>query len=237
MHAMSAIYRREMRSYFVSPVAYIVLTVFFILSGFFFTQIVKYTGQANLGGLFGNLAIVLLFTIPFITMRLVAEEKRSGTIELLLTSPVKPFEIIMAKFLAAWSLIGLAIAGTLIYTLLLLLHSPMETGPLLMGYLGIILLSGALAALGVLASSLAESQIAAGIIGFGISFILMLLNWVGQSGQDAIHYVLREVSVIHHYGDFLEGYLTKHVVFSFFGGALPLLCRQVARIDSEVRKS
>jgi len=223
MHAMSAIYRREMRSYFVSPVAYIVLTVFFILSGFFFTQIVKYTGQANLGGLFGNLAIVLLFTIPFITMRLVAEEKRSGTIELLLTSPVKPFEIIMAKFLAAWSLIGLAIAGTLVYTVLLLLHSPMETGPLLMGYLGIILLSGALAALGVLASSLAESQIAAGIIGFGISFILMLLNWVGQSGQDAIHYVLREVSVIHHYGDFLEGIFdAKHLVFFLFWGVLCL---------------
>ncbi len=223
MHAMSAIYRREMRSYFVSPVAYIILTVFFILSGFFFTQIVNYTGQANLGGLFGNMAIVLLFTVPFITMRLVAEEKRSGTIELLLTSPVKPVEIILGKFFAAWSLIGLAVAGTLLYVILFLLHSPMETGPLVMGYLGLILLSGALVALGLLASALAESQIAAGILGFGISFILMLLNWVGQSGKDAIHYVLRELSLVHHYGDFLEGIFdAKHVVFFLFWGVLCL---------------
>jgi len=220
---MSAIYRREMRSYFVSPVAYIILTVFFILSGFFFTQIVNYTGQANLGGLFGNMAIVLLFTVPFITMRLVAEEKRSGTIELLLTSPVKPVEIILGKFFAAWSLIGLAVAGTLLYVILFLLHSPMETGPLVMGYLGLILLSGALVALGLLASALAESQIAAGILGFGISFILMLLNWVGQSGKDAIHYVLRELSLVHHYGDFLEGIFdAKHVVFFLFWGVLCL---------------
>jgi len=212
-----------MRSYFVSPVAYIILTVFFILSGFFFTQIVNYTGQANLGGLFGNMAIVLLFTVPFITMRLVAEEKRSGTIELLLTSPVKPVEIILGKFFAAWSLIGLAVAGTLLYVILFLLHSPMETGPLVMGYLGLILLSGALVALGLLASALAESQIAAGILGFGISFILMLLNWVGQSGKDAIHYVLRELSLVHHYGDFLEGIFdAKHVVFFLFWGVLCL---------------
>lgn len=223
MSAILTIYRREMQSYFVSPVAYIILTVFYLLSGFFFTQITNYTPDANLSTLFGNIAIILLFTVPFITMRLVAEEKRSGTIELLLTSPIRPVEIILGKFLAAWSLVCLGIAGTLLYVFFFLLHSPMETGPLVMGYLGLLLLAGALVALGLLTSTLAESQIAAGILGFGISFILMLLNWVGQSGKDAIHYILRELSLIHHYSDFLEGILdAKHVVFFLFWGVLCL---------------
>ena len=217
MNAFSALYRREMRSYFVSPVAYIILAVFFILSGFFFFQIVSFTGQANLSGLFGNIAVILLFTTPFITMRLVAEEKRSGTMELLLTSPVRPLEIILAKFMAAWSLIGIALAGTFVYVVLLLLHSPMEFGPLFTGYLGLVFLSGALVALGLLASALAESQIAAGIIGFGLSFLLMLLNWVGQAGKDVLHVVLRELSLVHHYGDFIEGIFdAKHIVFYLF---------------------
>jgi ABC-2 type transport system permease protein len=217
MRAFAVLYRREMRSYFVSPVAYIVLTLFFILSGFFFYNTISGGGQATMSGVFGVLANLLLFTTPFITMRLIAEEKRSGTMELLLTSPVRPLDIILAKFFAAWSLVGIVIAGTLFYVLLILIHSPMEFGPLFLGYLGLILLSGAFVALGLLASSVAESQMSAGILGFGLSFILVLLEWVGQGGKGAVHAVLRELSLFNHFGDFYTGIFDfKHVIFFLF---------------------
>jgi len=221
MKAIATLYRREMRSYFVSPVAYIVLTLFFILAGFFFYNTITGNRQASMHGVFGILANLLLFTTPFITMRLIAEEKRSGTMELLLTSPVRPLDIILAKFLAAWSLIGIVIGGTLLYVVLILLHSPMELGPLVMGYLGLILLSGAFVALGLLASSLAESQMSAGIMGFGFSFILILLEWVGQGGKGILHAILRELSVFSHFGDFYLGVFDiKHVIFFLFWGVV-----------------
>jgi len=221
MRALITLYRREMRSYFVSPVAYIVLTLFFILSGFFFYNTITAGGQASMSGVFGILANLLLFTTPFITMRLIAEEKRSGTMELLLTSPVRPIDIILAKFFAAWSLIGIVIAGTLFYVLLLLIHSPMEAGPLVLGYLGLIFLSGAFVALGLLASSLAESQVAAGIMGFGFSFLLILLEWVAQGGKGILHAILRELSLFGHFGDFYMGVFDiKHVIFFLFWGVV-----------------
>jgi len=223
MRAFITLYRREMRSYFVSPVAYIVLTLFFVLAGFFFYNILVSTLQASMSGVFGILANILLFTTPFITMRLVAEEKRSGTMELLLTSPVRSLDIILAKFFAAWSLIGIVIAGTLIYVILLLAFSQegMEAGPLVLGYIGLILLSGAIVALGLLASSLAESQMAAGIMGFGFSFILILLEWVGQGGKGIIHAILREISLFAHFGDFYLGVFDiKHLVFFLFWGVV-----------------
>ena len=223
MRAITTLYCREMRSYFVSPVAYIVLTLFFVLAGFFFYSTITSGRQASMHGVFGILANLLLFTTPFITMRLIAEEKRSGTMELLLTSPVRPLDIILAKFLAAWSLIGIVIAGTLLYVVLILVHSPqgMEVGPLFLGYLGLILLSGAFVALGLLASSLAESQMSAGILGFGFSFVLLLLEWVGQSGKGIIHAILREISLFSHFGDFYLGVFdVQHVIFYLFWGVI-----------------
>jgi ABC-2 type transport system permease protein len=216
MNNILTIYKREMRSYFVSPVAYIILAVFFLISGFFFYQIVSYTQQASLGGVLGNMAVIFLFLTPFITMRLVAEEKKSGTMELLLTSPITPIQIIIGKFLAAMTIMKICIAGTLVYVLLLLAFSPtgLEWGPLFTGYLGLVFLTSAFVAIGVTASSVSESQIVAGILGFGISFLLLLLNWVGGAGKEFIHTVLRELSPISHYAEFADGIFDiKHIIY------------------------
>ncbi len=214
MRNICSIYRREIKSYFVSPIAYIVLTIFFIIGGFFFYQGVSYSQMANINGVLGDIAVVFLFLIPFLTMRLIAEEKKNGTLELLLTSPINPFQIIMGKFLSAMTIVLIAIGGTLLYLALLLIHSPVELGPIISGYLGLIFLSGSFVAVGVMASSLAESQMAAGIIGFGLSFLLMLINWAGQAGNGVLAVILREISPISHYMDFVRGIIDiKHVIF------------------------
>jgi ABC-2 type transport system permease protein len=214
MHNVMTIFKREIKSYFVSPVAYIVLTAFFLITGIFFNQIVAYSGQADLTGVLGNVAVFLLFLTPFITMKLLAEEKSSGTMELILTSPVTPLQVVLGKYFAAMAVVLIALGGTLIYVVLLLLQSPMEGGTLIMGYLGLLFLSSSFVAIGLTASAFSSTQISAGIVGFALSFGMMLANWVGGGGKDWIHRVLLEITPISHYAEFANGIFDlKHVIY------------------------
>jgi len=207
MSAIRSIYKREMKSYFVSPVAYVVLTIVFIIAGIFFYGYIKDARDANITNVLSNLAFVFLFLSPFVTMRLIAEEKAIGTLELLLTSPVTPFQIVMGKFLAAFSIMLLAIAGTLTYVLILLFHSSMEIGPVISGYLGLCFLSAAYIGIGLIASTFSESQIVAGIVGFGASLLLMLLYSFGGD-------LVKQISPISHYLEFANGIIeVKHLVY------------------------
>lgn len=207
MNTIKSIYKREMKTYFVSPVAYVVLTIVFIIAGIFFYGYIKGARDANITNVLSNLAFVFLFLSPFVTMRLIAEEKAAGTLELLLTSPVTPFQIVMGKFLAAFSIMLLAIAGTLLYVVILLFHSSMEIGPLISGYLGLCFLSAAYIGIGLIASTFSESQIVAGIVGFGASLVLMLLYSFGGE-------VMKQISPIAHYLEFANGIIeVKHLIY------------------------
>ncbi|MFQ6057700.1 MAG: ABC transporter permease [Anaerolineae bacterium] len=205
---------KELNTYFVSPVAYVVTAAFLVITGYFFSLIVFYTREASLRGLFHNMAIILLLISPALTMRLLAEEQRMGTIELLLTSPVRDWEVVLGKFLASLTLFAVMLALTLSYPLILKRFGNPDLGPLLGGYLGILLLGGAFLSVGLFTSSLTQNQIVAAILGFGALLILWLADlpsgFLGASLRGLFDYL----ALSGHFDDFTKGVIdTQHVIY------------------------
>lgn len=209
-----AIARRELESYFVSPIAYVVTAAFLFISGYFFTFILFYTRQATMRYLFSNLSIIALFVAPVLTMRLISEEKRSGTIELVLTSPVRDWEFVLGKYLAGLALFTLMLVLTLYYPLLLEIFGNPDRGAILAGYLGLWLYGAALLSVGVLASSLTRNQIIAAVLGFGLLLILWVCDAAGDFTGAPLSNFFRYLSLSAHYFDFPKGIVdTKDVVY------------------------
>ncbi|MBN1570526.1 MAG: ABC transporter permease [Acidobacteria bacterium] len=233
MQNILAIWQREMKSYFVSPIAYVVLTVFLFLSGLFFfgnlTEVVQYTmSQAQMGqgvspidvpayvtqSLFRTTSVILLFIIPMITMGLFSEEKKRGTIELLLTTPVGNFQAMMGKYLASVTFLFILFAASGIIISSLFIYGQPDLKPILSGYLGLFLYGAALLALGLFISTLTENQIVAVVITFGVSLVLWLVSVFSSSAAGATRDVINYLSVISHLDDFLKGVIdTSHVIY------------------------
>jgi len=190
------VFKKEMRLFFGSPVAYVVFTFFLLISGWFFSQIFLYYSDISMRSfmqpgmaqslnitesvmrpLFTNMSVVLLFFMPMLTMRLFAEEKKSGTMELLLTYPVRDGEVLAGKFLAAGALYVILLGLTLVYPGLIAYFTRVEWGPILTGYLGLVLTGATFLAVGVLISSLTENQIVAGFGTFGVLLALWIIGW------------------------------------------------------------
>src|SRR5215471_1489063 len=206
--------RKELGSYFASPVAYILLIMFGLIFGYFFWnalgEFVFESIQSQMSGqsfpmnlnewiirpLLSNLAVINLFFIPLITMRLFAEEKRTGTIELLATSPVRDIEIILGKWLAAVLLYACLLLFTAVNFGFLFKYGNPDWKPLLVGYLGVFLLAGALLAIGTFISSLTKNQIIAGAITFGICLVLWIISSVGEFETSVWSQVLSYMSVL-----------------------------------------
>lgn len=174
--AFRSLYIKEVRAYFDTPTAYVITTVLLVLSGYFFAQPLFLQNQAVLNGFVGIAPLLFLFFIPAITMRLYAEELKTGTIEIIATLPVRDEEILGAKFLAAMTLISFMLAGTLLYPLTLSRLGNPDWGAILCAYLGLILTAGVFTAIGVWSSSMTRNQIIAFIIAFLISFALVMLG-------------------------------------------------------------
>ena len=229
-----AIYKKELRLYFTSPVAYVLLTVFLLIAGWFFYTIFAFFTQASmqsamnpqmsrplnvtesvLGPLFSNVSVILLLMMPLVTMRLFAEERRSGTIELLLTYPVRDGAVLLGKYLGALTLYALMLAGTLLYPVLLIIfRAQPEWGPLASGYLGLLLMGGMFLAVGVFASSLTENQIVAALITWGILIMFWVIGWPADFVGGWLGTVLRHVSVLEHNDAFAKGVIdTKDVLY------------------------
>jgi ABC-2 type transport system permease protein len=223
--------RKELGSYFVSPVAYILLTMFGLIFGFFFWNGLRVfvmegmemqmRGQAfpmNLNEdiirpLLSNVSVIGLFFIPMITMRLFAEEKRTGTIELLATSPVRDVEIIIGKWLAAMALYSCLLLFTALNFAFLFRYGKPDWKPLAIGYLGLLLQAGALLAVGTFVSTLTKNQIIAGAVTFAICLLLWIVGWV-QYETATWAQVLSYMSVIVHFESFSKGVLdTKDAIF------------------------
>jgi ABC-2 type transport system permease protein len=244
-----AIANKEFRSYFSSPIAYVIIGLFAALFGVFYYFILDFFVRSSMqmspqfGGpqsmninqqlirpLMGNTSVVVLFVLPMITMRTYAEEKRSGTIELLLTSPVTDFQIIMGKFFGAMALYGVMLAVTLLYIALLFVYGNPEWRPIAIGYLGLLLLGGSFISLGLLISSLTKNQIVAGISTFAVLLILWVINWAANSAGPTMSSVLNYLSITDHFDDFSKGILdTKHLVYylSFITFGLFLTAKSV----------
>jgi len=244
MKGLSAIYGREMRSYFTSPIAYVVLTVFLVLTGLFFMGALRdyvsfdtylreqmlqagqaakpaNVGQFLLRRMFNSLAGLSLFVLPFITMGSFADEHRTGTMELLLTSPLAGTGIVLAKFLAASTVfvIMLGLAFGIMCTLFAYGNPHLPT--ILVGFLGLFLQGEAFLVVGLFISSMTRSQIVAGVGGLGAVLLLWLAGLLGEPGS-TLGRALSELSLVSHFEDFSKGILdTKHVAFYlcfiFFG--------------------
>jgi ABC-2 type transport system permease protein len=243
-----AIAQRELKAYFASPIAYIVIGFFVLLFGFFFYSLLLFFNQQSMrmmgfeGGptqnvneqmirpLFLNASVILLFVLPMITMRTYSEEKRSGTIELLLTAPLTDFQIIMGKFLGAMALYAAMLAVTFIHMGVLFAFGNPEWIPIATGYLGLLLMGGCFISVGLLISSMTKNQIVAGMITFGVFLLLWVINWIGSFAGPTGQAVLDYLSITNHLDDFTRGILdTKHLVYyvSFIAFGLFLTARSV----------
>jgi ABC-2 type transport system permease protein len=246
-----AIADKELRSYFASPIAYILIGFFSLLFGYFFyvflmifnqqsQQMMQFGqgGGANINqmmirGLFQNTAVVILFTMPMITMRTYSEEKRSGTIELLLTSPVTDLEIILGKFLGALALYATMLMVTMLYMVMLFKISNPEWRPIAAGYLGLLLMGGCFVSAGLFISSLTKNQIVAGFLTFATFLMFWVVNWIGESSGPTTRDIVAYLSIVEHFDDFARGIIdTKHVIYylSFITFGLFLTAKSV---DSE----
>jgi ABC-2 type transport system permease protein len=224
--------RKELGSYFVSPIAYLLLTMFALIFGFFFWNALgvfiiegmemQMRGQSfpmNINEqiirpLLSNASVIGLFFIPMITMRLFAEEKRTGTIELLATSPIRDIEIIIGKWLAALMLYCCLLLFTALNFAFLFKYGNPDLTPLLLGYLGLLLQAGAFLAIGTFISTLTKNQIIAGAATFGVELILWVIGWVGEYETAAWAHVLSYFSVLTHFESFARGTLdSKDLVF------------------------
>ena len=176
MRQAAYIFKKEFRTYFVSPVAYIVISVFLLVTGWFFFTTFFIYNQANLRNFFSMLPIIFAFVVPAITMRLFAEELNIGSYETLLTLPVTFLDIVMGKFLAAVAFIAAMLVPTFAYPICVAFLGQLDWGPVAGGYVGAILLGAAFAAIGLFASSLTRNQIIAFIVGVAICFSLTLID-------------------------------------------------------------
>lgn len=245
-----AIAQKELKSYFASPIAYIVIGLWALLYGWFFTFILNYflrqslqmsqfgmqgpqamnINQQMIRPLLQNVTILVLFLMPMVTMRTYSEEKRSGTIELLLTSPITDFQIIMGKFLGAMALFASMLAVTLVHMAILFAIGNPEPLPILTSYLGMLLMGGCFVAVGLLISSMTKNQIVAGMVTFIVFLLLWVIDWVATFVNPTAQAILSYLSFTQHLTDFMRGVIdTKHVVYylSFIAFGLFLTARSV----------
>jgi ABC-2 type transport system permease protein len=228
---------KDYRTYFTSPIAYIVIAGFLLIMGWmFFFSVSHFTMQSlqfkQFGGkgvslteavirpLFGNMNVVFLFLIPFITMRLFAEERKMQTIQLLMTSPITLGEMILGKFFSAFMLVTTMLAITFFYPVILAIYGNPDLGPVMSSYVGTLLITGCYISTGVFFSAMTENQIVAGALTFAAGLFFWLISWASQSAGPVFSDILEYLSLIQHFGNFSQGVIdTTDIVFylSFIG--------------------
>ena len=217
MKNISAITYKELLIYFSSPMAYIIAGVFFTLTGVFFvTSIEGAFAEASARALFSNATYFLMPLIPpLLTMRLLAEEQKLGTLELLLTSPIRDYEIVVAKFLASFIILLAMSLFTLFYMLLLFVYQANpDIGPMISTYVGFILYAMAALSIGLLASSLTTNQIVAASVGFGIIFLFTILQRINEVIDGPIATLIEHLSLLSHFESFSRGVMdTKDIAY------------------------
>ncbi|MQY60861.1 ABC transporter permease subunit [bacterium] len=221
-----AIFKKEIKTYFTSPIAYVVITVFLVLIGFFFYSLIwwfnsqslqmaqnqYYYQQLNINQmvyspLFQNMSIILLLMIPLLTMRLFSEEKKINTDELLYTCPISINQIILGKYFASLFVLLAMLLLTGILSIFTFAYGNPELAPILNGYLGLFLMGAAFIAVGIFFSSLTENQIVAAILTFGTLLLFWILNWASYSAGGIWKGVLNYLSFIQHFDDMTRGIL------------------------------
>ncbi|HRS91374.1 MAG TPA: ABC transporter permease subunit [Candidatus Marinimicrobia bacterium] len=232
MSNLLAIYKRDLKGYFFSPIAYVVIGLFLLVNGIFFYVLLSsfleysyavmiqrqgYPINVNLlmiRPFFQNMSVIVLFVIPMITMRSFSEEKKSGTMELLLTSPVTNWQLILGKFLASFTLYFVMVVVTFLFMVFLFIWGNPSLVPILISYLGILLMGLVLVALGNFISSLTENQIVAAVGTFGATMFLWVIGFAGDFAGKVFGEIFKYLSIVNHFDDFSKGVFdTNHLVY------------------------
>ena len=215
MRTAQAVAWKEIQVYFSSPTAYIVGMMFLALSGFFFARDLNVPfPHASLVNFFDGATIIFILIAPALTMRLMAEEQKLGTIELLLTSPVRDWEVIIGKYVASFVFLIATVSLTLYYTILLYVFASPDPGPIYAGYLGLALYGGAALAIGLLCSTLTSNQIVAAVVAMGILLVMFFADLAADNIGGTASTIISEISIRSHFEDFARGIIdTKHVVY------------------------
>jgi ABC-2 type transport system permease protein len=233
MKGFPAVFKRELYAFFASPVFYVVGTIFLAISGYFFYTAVAYYslisfqaaqnpfmgGQLNMNDmvikpLFDDISIILLLIVPLLTMRLIAEEKKNGTMELLLTYPIRDLAVVLGKYLSTLMVLAILVGATLVYLLILAGFGEFEWGVVLAGYGGVLLLAASFTALGLFVSSLTQNQIIAAVLGFGALMMFWVIGWAGSLSGPAGGAVVKYLSILEHLDSFTKGVLdTRDIAY------------------------
>ena len=239
MGQVMAIFGKEMRSYFGSPIAYVMAGVFLLFSGFVFrNQVLEFRDmsvylqlaeraekiQLNVNTdvvepFFEFQTFIWMIVIPMLTMRLYAEEKRGGTYELLMTSPITSGQILMGKFLACYALYLLIEGMAFGYIGVLAAHAQLDWGPVFSGALGVVLIGATFISVGILASSLTENQIIAAVLSFFLLILLWIIDWAARFAGDLFFVILKFLSLLEHTRDMIRGVVDTHDVVFFVSAA------------------
>jgi len=234
MNLAATITKKEIKSYLNSPAAYIVLVIFLLLSGWFFASPLFINNQSNLRSLFGIIPLLYLFFIPAITMGLISREKNTGTIELLATLPIKDTQIIMGKFWASISLIGVGLLFTLIHLItIVLLGKNIDFGAIFCAYLGLLFLGAVYSAIGIFASSITSNQIVSLIISFFIIFFFFIIKFFLFFVPDFLVGIFQFMSIDYHFSNITRGVIDTRNIIYFV--SLIVLFLKLAQISLENR--
>ncbi len=209
------IMKREFRSFFISPVAYIVIAIYLAITGWFFFSTFFLAGRADMRGFFNLMPIIFSFTIPAITMRLFSEEYSTGSFEMLKTQPLSTADIVGGKFLASVLFINLMLAPTVIYAVSISFIGDLDWGPVIGGYIGAVLLAGAYASIGIFASTVTRNQIVAFIISAAVCILLSLIDQLTWVLPPVIGNVLAAIGTAFHFSNISKGIIDSRDLLYF----------------------
>jgi ABC-2 type transport system permease protein len=228
------IFRRELAAYFFSPMAYIVISVFLVLTGWFFASDLFLSSESSLRSVFSIVPFIYIFFVPAITMRLISEENKSGTIELLVTMPVNDTDIILGKYFAALGLLLVGVAFTLPYGLTVMVLGDPDMGMMVTGYVGMVLIGAAYVAIGVFASTISRNQVVSFILAFLIIFILYLVDKFLVIIPAYLVPVMQFLSIDYHFANIVRGVIDSRDVLYYLSVIVFMLT--LSRLSLESRK-
>jgi ABC-2 type transport system permease protein len=224
MKATLTIAERELKTYFLSPVGYVVIGGFLALASFLFYMPLALMGEPSMRHWTYNIVIILIILVPALTMRLIAEERRTGTVEVLSTSPVTDSQVVLGKFLGCLGFYTAMLALTFTYPIILTRVGKPEMGPIFAIYLGLFLFGASFVAIGLLASALSKSQVVGFVSAFVVLLFLFLIEWMAQAGAGWMSTLIRYIGIQQHLENFGKGIIdTKDIIYYLSVVALCLL--------------
>lgn len=234
MQNILTITNKELKSFFISPVAYIIIVVFLAITGWFFTSTLFVGGFVTMRGVMDIIPFIFLFFIPAISMRTLSEEKKSGTIELLMTKPITDMEIILGKFFSVLGLAIITLIPTVVYVVMLTFLGPVDVGTIFSAYLGLILMSALYISIGIFSSSLTENQVVAFIISFIFVFALFMLNKVLIFLPASLANILEYIGTDFHFSSIARGVIDSRDIIYYVSGVSIFLL--LTKLSLERRK-